>query len=113
MKATLVTSSGDIVIELFEAEAPNTVANFLAYVKVVSKLMPGVLHLLRRAAARERRDSFGHCSALRERRQINRSLLVPGVQPFARLPESRRELLIEVRTQEALQVLDRGCRDDQ
>ena len=46
-KVTLVTSSGNIVIELFEAEAPNTVANFLAYVNdgfyedtIVHQLVP-------------------------------------------------------------------------
>lgn len=33
MQATLRTSKGDIVIELFEADAPNTVANFLKLAK--------------------------------------------------------------------------------
>ena len=33
MKATLTTTKGDITIELFEADAPNTVANFVKLAK--------------------------------------------------------------------------------
>lgn len=52
-KVTLTTSSGNIVIELFEAEAPETAANFLAYVAegfyentVVHQLLPGQFFVL-------------------------------------------------------------------